>query len=67
MSNIEIYLKTVRVVESCKSRAQLDVAKKYVDNAIKVLDIEWVSDIIKIYDERDREFRFDLLREDIHR
>ena len=45
MSNVALYEKTKRVLRSCNSRQQFDVAERYYKLAIKRLPKVWVKDL----------------------
>lgn len=48
MSNIQLYCKVQNVIMGCKTIEQLEVAKRYVHLAQKVLDHDWNMDVIQL-------------------
>ena len=45
MNNVELYEKTKRVLRSCNSRRQFDVAERYYELAMKRLPKVWMEDL----------------------
>lgn len=59
MTNVQIYCKAKRVVESCLTETQLEVSKNYIDAATKFCDVTWCRDLYDLYYLKKREFSND--------
>lgn len=55
MSNLQLFCKVMNVIMSCRTKEQLNTAKRYVHLSQKKLSHEWNMDVINmvIYKERE--------------